>query len=84
MPFLNTDKLKTGLYNLPAGSQDRQRPHAEDEVYYVISGKAMFKAGEESILVETGAVLYVKTEVEHRFYDIEEDLNILVFFSNMK
>lgn len=84
LPFLNVEKLKTGLYALPAGSTDRQQPHTDDEVYYVIKGKAMFKAGEESTQIEPGDVLYVKAQVEHRFYEIEEDLEILVFFSNMK
>jgi len=84
LPFLNVPKLKSGLYTLPAGGEDRQRPHAEDEVYYVISGKATFVAGSETTKVAPGDVLYVKAQVQHRFYDIEEDLKIMVFFSNMK
>lgn len=83
LPFLNTDKLSTGLYVLPKGATDGQQPHTKDEVYYILSGKGKFLAGEETTEVKEGAVLYVKTLVEHRFFDIEEELKILVFFSNM-
>jgi mannose-6-phosphate isomerase-like protein (cupin superfamily) len=31
--------------------------------------------------VKAGAVLYVAAHVEHRFHSIEEDLEVLVFFS---
>lgn len=84
LPFLNTKKLRTGLYVLPKGGTDNQQPHIHDEVYYVLSGKGKFKAGEDTTEVKEGAVLYVKAEVEHNFFDIEEELKILVFFSNME
>lgn len=83
LPFLNVDKLRTGLYILPAGGQDGQQPHQHDEVYYVLSGKSRFLAGGETTNVQEGSVLYVKAKVEHRFFEIEEELKILVFFSNM-
>ncbi|MBO3697639.1 cupin domain-containing protein [Roseivirga sp. E12] len=84
LPFLNVDKLRTGLYILPKGSEDTQQPHEHDEVYYILSGKAKFLAGQNETAVKEGAVLYVKANVEHRFFEIEEELKILVFFSNMK
>ena len=83
-PFLNVPKLNTGLYVLKAGTEDRQSPHALDEVYYVISGKAMFKSGNETTEAGPGSIIYVKAQVEHRFYDIKEELKVLVFFSEMK
>ncbi len=83
LPFLNVDKLRTGLYVLPKGAEDKQQPHAHDEVYYILNGKGKFIADNEVNNVKEGAVLYVKSHIEHRFYDIEEELKILVFFSNM-
>ena len=59
----------------------RAEPHTEDEVYYVIRGRARFQAGAEDCAVEGGAVLFVAAGVEHRFHDIEEDLETLVFFA---
>ena len=79
--FLRVPAMSAGLYVLPAGAADPQRPHHEDEMYYVIRGRARFRAGEEDAEVSAGSVLFVAAEVEHRFYDIVEELAVLVFFA---
>lgn len=81
LEFLRVPSLSTGLYTLPAGSIDMQQPHTEDEIYYVISGRASFRAGSDDRSVQAGSILYVKARVEHRFHSISEDLRILVFFA---
>ncbi len=81
LPFLNTPTLRTGLYELPAGGTDRQQPHDKDEVYYIISGQAQFTAEDDTLDVKPGLVLFVAADVDHRFFDIQEDLQVLVFFS---
>lgn len=83
LPFLNVETLRTGLYVLPAGVEDQQQPHEHDEVYYVVSGKSKFVAGGKTTEAKAGSVLYVKAKVEHRFFEIEEELKVIVFFSNM-
>ena len=40
LEFLKVSDLSMGLYVLPAGGRDPQSPHTEDEVYYVVSGRA--------------------------------------------
>jgi len=47
----------------------------------VIRGRARFKAGPEDREVSAGSVIFVAAEVGHRFYDIEEELEVLVFFA---
>ena len=79
--FLRVPAMSAGLYVLPAGTTDLQRPHQEDEMYYVVRGKARFRAGDEEQEISTGSVLYVAAEVEHRFYDISEEIALLVFFA---
>jgi quercetin dioxygenase-like cupin family protein len=79
--FLRVPAMSAGLYVLPAGATDRQSPHHEDEIYYVIRGRARFRAGEEDREVSAGSVIFVAAEVEHRFYDIAEELALLVFFA---
>ncbi len=79
--FLDRPDLSCGIYRLSAGAQDGQSPHVFDEVYYVIEGKAILDAGDESFPCETGSILYVAKNIEHRFHDIEEDLIVLVFFA---
>lgn len=79
--FLRVPAMSAGLYVLPAGATDPQRPHHEDEMYYVIRGRARFRAGEENAEVSAGSIIFVAAEVEHRFYDITEELAVLVFFA---
>lgn len=81
LEFLRVPALSTGLYVLPAGGSDPQRPHTEDEVYYVISGRARFTCEGNEIAVQAGTTIYVAANDAHRFFDIEEELVILVFFA---
>ena len=65
----------------PAGSVDDQQPHTEDEVYYVAAGRGALTIGDELVQVMPGSVAFVAAGVEHRFGDIREDLEVLVFWS---
>ncbi len=79
--FLRAESMSAGLYVLAAGSTDLQRPHHEDEMYYVVRGHGRFRAGDQNQEVSAGSVLFVAAEVEHRFHDITEELAMLVFFA---
>ena len=79
--FLASDKLSVGLAIWPRGSIDRQRPHLEDEVYYVISGRATIRVAGEDRTVKPGSLVFVAARVEHNFHTIEEDLRVLVFWA---
>jgi quercetin dioxygenase-like cupin family protein len=79
--FLRVPSLSMGVYRLKAGEFDRQTPHAEDEVYYVIAGRATFSAGGRHVEAGAGTILFVEKNVEHRFTDVREDLTLLVFFA---
>jgi mannose-6-phosphate isomerase-like protein (cupin superfamily) len=81
LEFLRVSSLSVGVYHLQAGEPDPQRPHGEDEVYFVVAGRGQFRAGSEVSSVQPGAVLFVEKGVEHRFIDITEDLTVLVFFA---
>jgi quercetin dioxygenase-like cupin family protein len=79
--FLRVPAMSAGLYVLPPGGTDHQKPHREDEIYYVVRGRARLKAGPEDREVSAGSVIFVAAEVGHRFYDITEELEVLVFFA---
>jgi mannose-6-phosphate isomerase-like protein (cupin superfamily) len=79
--FLRTSSLSMGVYRLRPGDTDKQQPHTEDEVYYVISGRARFVCGSETRDANAGDVLYVDRSVSHRFVEITEELTLLVFFA---
>ncbi len=81
LEFLRVPDLSMGLYVLPAGGVDPQSPHTEDEVYYVVSGRAQIKVAEEDRAVQAGSIVFVAKNVEHRFHSIEEELTVLVFFA---
>jgi mannose-6-phosphate isomerase-like protein (cupin superfamily) len=81
LEFLRVPAMSAGVYVLPAGGTDPQKPHREDEMYYVVRGRARMQIGSEHAEVRAGSVIFVEAELEHRFHDIEEELEVLVFFA---
>lgn len=65
----------------PVGVPDDQPPHTEDEVYYVISGRAQLTVGDESSPMTAGSIAFVPAEADHRFVDVSEDLELLILWS---
>ena len=81
LEFLKVPDLSMGVYVLPAGGTDPQSPHTEDEVYYIVSGRAQIRVDNEDRPVQAGSIVYVAKNVEHRFHTIEQDLTVIVFFA---
>ena len=79
--YIENSALSSGIYILKAGESDPQKPHSEDELYYVMEGRSRFEVNDLNYAVGPGDVIYVPAFDPHRFYDIEEDLKLLVFFS---
>lgn len=79
--FLRVPAMSAGLYVLKAGTVDPQKPHDEDEVYVIMSGRGRFTCAGETVAVEPGQTIYVPAHDDHRFHDIAEDLTILVIFA---
>ena len=78
--FLQVPDLSAGLYVLEAGGTDPQSPHTEDELYYVIEGRAVVTVGDEDRPVGPGSLVFVGATVPHRFHHITERLVLLVAF----
>jgi mannose-6-phosphate isomerase-like protein (cupin superfamily) len=78
--FLRVPDLSAGIYVLEAGGTDPQSPHTEDELYYVIAGRAIVTVGDETRPVVPGSLVFVAAAVPHRFHDIAERLELLVMF----
>src|SRR5580658_1018107 len=81
LEFLRVPAMSAGVYVLPKGGTDPQKPHREDEMYYVVRGRARMQVGSDHAEVRAGSVIFVEAELEHRFYDIREELEVLVFFA---
>lgn len=81
LEFLRRESMSAGLYVLDAGADDGQQPHTEDELYYVIEGRAVLEVDGDQRPVQPGSVVFVAAGVAHRFHSIASKLSVLVFFS---
>jgi mannose-6-phosphate isomerase-like protein (cupin superfamily) len=79
--FLRTRNLSVGVYRLSAGGTDSQQPHGEEEIYFVVSGRARFSSGTQDVAVNAGDILFFPPREPHRFHEIAESLELLVFFA---
>jgi mannose-6-phosphate isomerase-like protein (cupin superfamily) len=86
LEFLRVPSLSVGIYVLEAGAKDNQKPHHEDEVYYVASGRAKMRTEvdgvEKTFNVDPGSIIFIPARMNHYFYDIIQRLAVLVFFSS--
>jgi mannose-6-phosphate isomerase-like protein (cupin superfamily) len=80
--FLRVPALSCGVYSLAAGAKDLQAPHDEDEVYLVVRGRGRVRIEGRERTVGPGTILYVGATSEHSFFEIEEDITLLVFFAS--
>jgi len=80
--FLRVPSMSCGVYSLRTGATDLQSPHDEDEVYFVVSGRGRVRLAEEERVIGPGSVLYVKATSEHSFFEIDEDITMVVFFGS--
>ena len=78
--FLSVPDFSAGLYVLDARATDPQSPHGEDELYYVVEGRARVRVGDDDRPVQPGSLVFVAAHVPHTFHDIEERLVLLVVF----
>jgi mannose-6-phosphate isomerase-like protein (cupin superfamily) len=79
--FLRVPAMSVGVYVLAAGAEDRQSPHREDEIYFVVEGRSKFRRGDEEVTVSPGDTLFVPAREPHKFHSIEEELVLLVVFA---
>jgi len=80
--FLRGPSLSGAIYRLPSGARDMQAPHHEDEIYFVLEGRARLRVGDEVQEAKPGMMLFVRATAEHSFFDIEEDLTLVAIFGN--
>jgi mannose-6-phosphate isomerase-like protein (cupin superfamily) len=87
LEFLRIPAMSAGLYALAAGEEDKQSPHEEDELYYVVRGRGKFRIGDGGaaparvVDVAPGDTLFVAARVAHKFLEITADLELIVFFA---
>ncbi len=62
------------------GTEDFQKPHARDEVYFVVQGSGWFRNGGDRHPFQTGDMLFVPAGAEHRFEKYTDDFCTWVVF----
>ena len=76
------EKLSANLYRLPPGEISKRDIHAQEEMYYVVSGKARLVMGEETFHVERGMVVFIPANCWHQSTSLgDEDLRYLCVFA---
>ena len=70
--------MQLGYYK--PDTTDRQKPHAQDEVYIVQSGSGTFVVHGEGRPFESGEALFVPAGAEHRFENFTNDFAAWVVF----
>src|SRR5688500_5362493 len=75
--------LEIGVYVLVAPEPDRQQPHEDDEVYYVLEGRGTLDVEGETVELEEGHAVFVPAHAEHRFSSYEL-LSLLVVFERKR
>lgn len=77
---LDEGSVRAALYELAPGEPDRQAPHAEDEVYVVLRGRARLTTADETADIAPGSLVFVPAHEEHHFTEITEDFSALALF----
>jgi mannose-6-phosphate isomerase-like protein (cupin superfamily) len=63
-----------------ADGQDRQTPHAQDEIYFVQRGLGELVIGGQRFAAEPGDAFFVAAGTEHRFENFTADFATWVVF----
>jgi mannose-6-phosphate isomerase-like protein (cupin superfamily) len=79
--FMRIPSISSGVYTLKKGAVDGQSAHTKDEIYYIVKGKAKILIGSETFEVGEGSMVFVEAHKDHKFFDISEDLAVVVVFS---
>jgi mannose-6-phosphate isomerase-like protein (cupin superfamily) len=76
-------ELSVHYYRLEAGEEDKQSPHHEDELYFVLQGgrSIQIKTENETVIVplKKGDLVFVPKHAPHKFVG-EGQISLLVFF----
>jgi mannose-6-phosphate isomerase-like protein (cupin superfamily) len=72
--------LEVGIHVLVAPEEDRQVPHALDEIYVVLDGDGEIEVNGERRPIRRGDAVFVPAGAEHRVHAYEE-LTLLVVFN---
>lgn len=65
--------MAMAIISFTPGGIHKTHAHSTFQVYYVLSGKAMVKVGDEERVAEKGAWIFTPPAVEHSFVNIGDE-----------
>ncbi|MGB9169252.1 MAG: cupin domain-containing protein [Nitrososphaeraceae archaeon] len=74
---MNTPTMEVGIINLKKNQDDTQKPHASDEIYYVISGGGTIDIDGIKNEVNAGKIIYIPKKIPHSFHATSKELVVL-------
>lgn len=78
---LDEESMTVEVGRYPSEEAAPKNPHTEDELYFVISGSGKIRVGDETHAVSAGDTVFVEQGTEHDFFDIEEEITVLIVFA---
>jgi len=70
--------MSLGMY--APHKKDLQKPHDQDELYFVLSGSGIFVHGNQKDRFSAGDTLFAAAGVNHHFEDFTDDFSAWVIF----
>jgi mannose-6-phosphate isomerase-like protein (cupin superfamily) len=81
LDFLQTHSFDVGILVLKPGQKDIQKPHSQDELYYIIEGNGFIEIGNTTRSFHSGSCIFIPSNTHHRFFDNISRIVVLYVFS---
>lgn len=81
LDFLQTNKIDAGILVLKPGQKDIQKPHSQDEIYYIIEGNGFIEIEDNTRSFHSGMCIFVPSNTPHRFFDNISRIVVLYVFN---
>ncbi len=79
--FMSKGSMDAGVLRLRPGEKDVQGPHANDELYYVISGHGFIRIERKDVPIKPGSIIFVPAKKRHNFHGNNDELRVLYVFA---
>ncbi|MEM3129256.1 MAG: cupin domain-containing protein [Nitrososphaerales archaeon] len=79
--FMSKGSMDAGILRLMPGENDPQRPHANDELYYVIKGTGFIRLENRDVPIKPGSIIFVPARMRHYFHGNKDELQVLYVFA---
>ena len=71
-PFVQGEKIMMGRFSYPAGGKAKAHAHPNEQIVWVMKGRARVRIGEEEKVVGPGDIYMIPADTEHETETLEE------------